>query len=49
MNSDYSLISKRGWRLVLETDHFGHRLGAWRCPACWSRWRNTTRHSPSAQ
>jgi len=45
LDSDTTLISKRGWRLVLETDEAGCRVGAWRCPACWARHRNALRSS----
>jgi hypothetical protein len=39
-DSESTLISRRGWRLVLETDAAGCRVGAWRCPTCWSRHRS---------
>lgn len=45
MTSDESLVSKRGWRLVLETDLSGHRVGVWRCPECSTRRRNVIRNS----
>lgn len=44
-DSESTLISKRGWRLVLETDAAGCRVGAWRCPTCWSRHRSAKRSS----
>jgi hypothetical protein len=45
LNSEQSLISKRGWRLVLETDLSGRRVGAWRCPECSTRRRTIMRSS----
>jgi len=49
VDSDSSLISKQGWRLVLETDATGRRLGAWSCPTCWSRRRSASRSSIRSQ
>lgn len=45
LDSENTLMSKRGWRLVLETDAAGRRVGAWRCPTCWSRHRTAKRLS----
>jgi hypothetical protein len=45
MDSESTLISKKGWRLVLEADAAGRRVGAWRCPTCWSRHRGAGRPS----
>jgi hypothetical protein len=47
-DSENSLISKRGWRLVLETDALGRRIGSWRCPTCWSHRRRALRNSMRA-
>ncbi|MGA2449872.1 MAG: hypothetical protein ABTD50_14425 [Polyangiaceae bacterium] len=45
VSSDHSLISKRGWRLVLEVDLSGRRVGAWHCPECSTRRRAVMRNS----
>jgi hypothetical protein len=39
-----ALISmKYGWRLVRKVDATGKPLAEWRCPRCWSRYRETHR------
>jgi hypothetical protein len=45
VSSSHSLISKRGWRLVLEVDASGRRVGAWHCPECSTRRRAVIRNS----
>ena len=39
--TNYTLISARhGWRLTLGQDEKGARVMQWRCPNCWTRFRN---------
>ena len=44
LSSDQTLVSSLGWRLVIDVDLFGHRVGEWHCPECWSR-RRAARNS----
>ncbi|HEY4011779.1 MAG TPA: hypothetical protein VGM06_00460 [Polyangiaceae bacterium] len=39
-DTNYTLISqKHGWRLVLQQDKSGQRVGKWWCPNCWAKER----------
>ena len=38
--TEYTLISSRyGWRLLRRRDASGNYVFEWRCPPCWSRYR----------
>ena len=42
--TNYTLISARhGWRLTLGQDKTGARTMQWRCPTCWTRYRQGAR------
>jgi hypothetical protein len=36
-NTNYTLISSKGWRLTLLNTGDGKRRGEWRCPTCWEK------------
>jgi hypothetical protein len=39
-DTNYTLISSRyGWRLTRTYDALGNRVLEWRCPQCWTRYR----------
>lgn len=45
-DTNYTLISqKHGWRLVLQEDESGNRVGQWWCPACWAKKRDSRKQA----
>jgi hypothetical protein len=42
-DDDSTLVSvKYGWRLIRRADEAGALVSEWRCPMCWSRYREST-------
>jgi len=38
-NTDFTLVSARGWRLTPAVADDGSKMMQWRCPPCWARHR----------
>ncbi len=38
-NTNYTLISQTGWRLIRERQPNGTMINTWRCPQCWAKRR----------
>ena len=38
-DTDHTLISSFGWRMMRRTAASGEHLAEWRCPACWQAFK----------
>jgi hypothetical protein len=43
-NTNYTLISRTGWRLIRNQDHDVISM-EWRCPICWAKRKARTAHA----